>query len=172
MRGFRSCRSHASGRFTPSATMTVLKAGDVGRILVRPTDHAKEAIGPRAAANNHTFLIASNHPKFPVLSDRYTSYDRLKFLQGCKPLAHVEPRVHFRHVGDGTHAARVKMTEQPRGQSQISRQLIPSGCSPQSARVPSHKDSGRAGQLRRCRFNRAFSSEDCSELSNSVTAEI
>jgi hypothetical protein len=80
MRGFRPRRSHARGRFSPSATMTVLKARDVGRILVRPTDHAKEAIGPRAAANNHTFLIASNHPKLPVLSDRYTSYDRLELL--------------------------------------------------------------------------------------------
>jgi hypothetical protein len=64
------------------------------------------------------------------------------------------------------------MTEQPRGQSQNSKQLIPLGCSPQSAKVPSQKDSGRAGQLRSCRFNRAFSSEDCSELSNSVTAGI
>lgn len=81
--------------------MVVLKAGDVGRVFVRATDHAEEAIGPRTAANNHTLLVASDHAKLPVLSDRDASYDRLELLQGGKPLAHVEPRVHLRHVGEG-----------------------------------------------------------------------
>lgn len=61
--------------------MAILKASDIGRVLVRTADNAEIAIGPRSTANDHTFLVASNHTELPMLSDRDASYDRLELLQ-------------------------------------------------------------------------------------------
>jgi hypothetical protein len=106
--------------------MAVLKAGDVGRVLVGAADHAEEAIGPRTAADNHTFLITSDHTKLPVLSDRYSSYDRLELLQGGEPLAHVEPGVHIRHGGEGSARSKGKYdraTERPVANTQAANSI-------------------------------------------------
>lgn len=128
--------------------MTILKAGDIGRVLVRATDNAKIAIGPRATANDHTLLVASDHTKLPMLSDRYASYNRLKLLQRREPLAHMEPRVHLRHVGEGgarSEGTDDQATETPVADSQgidairvqsATRTCIESQC------------LGRAGQMR------------------------
>lgn len=36
-----------------------------------------------------------------MLSNRDASYDCLELFQRCESLAHMEPRVHLRHVGEG-----------------------------------------------------------------------
>lgn len=106
MRGLRSDRRADWRVSTPSAAMTVLQTSDVGRILVRATNHTKETISPGATANYHTLLIASNDTKLPVLPNRNISDDRFEFLQRRKPLVHMEPRIHFCHLGGEQHVRR------------------------------------------------------------------
>lgn len=79
--------------------MAVLKAGNIGRVLVGATNDAKVAIGRGSTANDHTLLVAANDTKLPMLSDRNTSYHRFELLQGRKALARMQSRVHLRHVG-------------------------------------------------------------------------
>lgn len=89
------------GRFcTPLTAMAILEAGNVGRILVGATDHAKEASCGGSTADDYALLVASDHAKFPVLPHRYTADSGFEFLEGRESLAHVKPRVHLRHFGD------------------------------------------------------------------------
>ena len=99
MRRFRSQWCPVGRIRASSATMTVLEAGDVCRVLIRTTDHAKETIGGGATAYDHALLVASNHAELPVLSNGYAADDGFELLEGRESLAHMQSRVHLRHFG-------------------------------------------------------------------------
>lgn len=79
--------------------MAVLETGDIRRIFITATDHPEEAVRRGATADDDALLVAATDAQFPMLSDGDAPDHDLEFFERREALAHVEPRVHLRHIG-------------------------------------------------------------------------
>jgi hypothetical protein len=70
MRDLRAHWRFGRRRLISPTTVAVLKATDIGGVLVRSTHDAKEAIARRPTADHHAFLVAPRHPQLPMLPHR------------------------------------------------------------------------------------------------------